>query len=418
MPTGVMVSRRKRPSPSCRVFTSGRKLVTYPRTDSRYITTDIVPTLPARLKSIATGPYAALARPLLGKPLTPSKRFVDDSKVCDHHAIIPTEEPLAAKLATLSADERNLYDLIARRFIAVLYPPYRYDQTTIVTVVNGERFHSVGKVEKDPGWRAVTSRAVEKEEQEEDALPEQALVQARKGDRKQVAACQVLAAKTKPPARYNEATLLTAMESPGKFIEDEELREVNQGERSRDPGDAGGDHRKDPARRLCRAAGQGTSAHRQGRQLIKLAAPTLKTPELTAQWEQRLTDIAKGRDSRADFMAGIRENAAELVKSVIADTTVYKPDNVTRTKCPACGKFMLLVQGKRGKMLSCPDRACGHRQPERPDEGGFRSSKHESRINQRLISQFSDKAAVGTNLGELLKKALEGEDEGNKGPRC
>ena len=111
------------------------KLVTYPRTDARYITADIVPTLPARLRSMGVGPYTQLVAPLLQKPPAPTRRFVDDSKVSDHHAIIPTEQPL--QLGSLTAEERNLYDLIARRFIAVLYPAYTYDQTTLVTEVRG-----------------------------------------------------------------------------------------------------------------------------------------------------------------------------------------------------------------------------------------------------------------------------------------
>ena len=128
------------------------KLVTYPRTDARYITTDIVPTLPARLRGMNAGPYAQLVAPLLQKTPTVTRRFVDDSKVSDHHAIIPTEQPL--QLGGLTVEERGLYDLIARRFIAVLYPPYTYDQTTLVTEVKGECFYSHGRVVKSQGWRA------------------------------------------------------------------------------------------------------------------------------------------------------------------------------------------------------------------------------------------------------------------------
>lgn len=203
------------------------KLVSYPRTDSRYISADIVPTLPARLKSIAVGPYAGPAGQLLQKKLTSSKRFVDDSKVSDHHAIIPTEQPV--KLSELNPEEKNLHDLIVRRFLAVLYPPYRYDQITLVTTVNGEKFYSRGKVVIDPGWRAVARNLAEREDGKEDALPEQTLTSLNRGEERQVKSIKANKAKTKPPARYNEATLLSAMESPGKFIEDEELRETMKG---------------------------------------------------------------------------------------------------------------------------------------------------------------------------------------------
>ena len=198
-------------------------MVTYPRTDSRYITRDIVPTLPARLQAMQVGPYIDFIRPILSQKIQPGKRFVDDSKVTDHHAIIPTEQRL--NLSALSVDEKKLYDLIARRFLAVLYPAFRYEQTTITTMVEGEIFVSRGKVVKDLGWRALNTKAPEKEEGQDDHVPEQALTEQRQGDKKKVENCRLNRAKTKPPARYTEATLLTAMESPGKFIEDEELRE-------------------------------------------------------------------------------------------------------------------------------------------------------------------------------------------------
>jgi len=359
------------------------KLVTYPRTDSRYITSDIVPTLPARLKSITVVPYAELVKPLLQKPLMPTKRFVDNNKVSDHHAIIPTEKPL--QLTSLKTEERNLYDLIVRRFIAVLYPPYRYDQTTLITVINGENFYSRGKVVKDQGWRAVTSKSAEKDALNDDALPEQTLTLSKKGDPKQVKGCKINKSKTKPPARYTEATLLTAMESPGKFIEDEELREAMKGSGLGTPATRAEIIEKLLYNNYIERQGKELVPTSKGTQLIKLVAPALKTPELTAQWEQRLSNIARGKGSKTDFMADIRQNAMELVKSVIDDTAVYKADNISRTKCPVCGKFMLLVNGKRGKMLICQDRACGHRQPEKQDDFGYKSSKNAGRVNQKLI---------------------------------
>ncbi|MDF9410041.1 MAG: DNA topoisomerase 3 [Pelotomaculum sp. PtaB.Bin013] len=382
------------------------KLVTYPRTDSRYITTDIVPTLPARLRSIAAGPYAALVKPLLQKTLEPTKRFVDNSKVSDHHAIIPTGQLL--QLAALSAEEKNLYDLIARRFIAVLYPPYRYGQTTLTTVVNGEHFYSSGKVVKDPGWRAVSAKTADKEASNDDVLPEQTLAMYSKGEQKQVKSCKINKSKTKPPARYTEATLLTAMENPGKFIEDEELRESMKGSGLGTPATRAEIIEKLLYNNYIERQGKELAPTSKGLQLINLVSPALKTPELTAQWEQRLANIAKGKDSKEDFMAGIRQNALELVKSVIADTSVYKADNISKTKCPLCGKYLLLVNGKRGKMLVCPDRACGYRQPEKQDDFGvFKSSKNAGRINQKLIARYSDQGSITQNIGEMLKAALE-----------
>lgn len=385
------------------------KLVTYPRTDSRYITTDIVPTLTARLKSISVAPYADLVKPLLLKPLNVTKRFVDNSKVTDHHALIPTEQPL--RLTSLKEEERKLYDLIVRRFIAVLYPPFRYDQTTLITAINGENFHSRGNVVKDKGWRAVTSRTAEKDDSENEALPEQTLTLQKKGDNKQVKSFKINSSKTKPPARYTEATLLTAMESPGKFIEDEELRESMKGSGLGTPATRAEIIEKLINTSYIERQGKELVPTSKGVQLVNLVSPALKTPELTAQWEQRLSSIAKGKGSKSEFMADIRKNAMELVKSVIADTTVYKADNITRNKCPVCGKYMLLVNGKRGKMLACQDRACGFRQPEKQDNYGYKSSRGESRQNQKLIEQFSQQDSIGSNIGELLKAAMA---KGNK----
>lgn len=385
------------------------KLVSYPRTDSRYISRDIVPTLPTRLKAMGVGPYAELARPLIGKPLTTTKRFVDDSRVSDHHAIIPTEQPL--RIAELKPDERNLYDLIARRFIAVLYPPFRYEQITLVTEVAGERFYARGKVVRDAGWRSVTVRAADRDEGGDEELPEQTLMTINRGERRQMRNCKANRAKTKPPARYTEATLLTAMESPGKFIEDEELREaVKQGGLGT-PATRAEIIEKIIGTFYVERQGKELVPTSKGSQLVDLVAPELRSPELTAQWEQQLSEIARGKGSRERFMTAIRQNAAKLVKSVVSDTTTYHPDNVTKTKCPVCGKYMLMVKGKRGKMLVCPDRSCGHRQSEREETGVYTSSRKDQRVNQRLIDEFSDQGSIGTSLGDLLKAALEKKGE-------
>ena len=382
------------------------KLVTYPRTDSRYISRDIVPTLPDRLKGMGVGPYAELVKPLLQKKLAPGKRLVDDSKVTDHHAIIPTEQPL--KTAALNLEEKRLYDLIAKRFIAVLYPPYRYDQTTLITEVNGERFHSRGKIVQDPGWRAVTTTIAKKDEREQEKLPEQMLSKQEKGSSKQLKSCKLNKAKTRPPARYTEATLLTAMESPGKFIADEELRESMKGSGLGTPAT-----RADIIEKLLNTFyiernGKELVPTSKGIQLIPLAPTALRSPELTAEWEKSLTDIARGQGSKASFIKDIRQSAREMVLGVKNDDTAYKATNVTKSKCPACGKNMLIVNGKRGKMLICPDRSCGHRQPEKENENmSLGSSKRARQINQKLINQYSDKEDIGQNLGEMLKAALE-----------
>lgn len=386
------------------------KIVTYPRTDSRYITRDIVPTLPARLQAMQAPPYTDFIRPLLGQKLQPGKRFVDDSKVTDHHAIIPTEQKLNP--AALSVDEKKLYDLIARRFLAVLYPAYRYEQITITTVVEGEIFVSRGILIKDQGWRALNSKVMEKEEGQDDHLPEQTLTEQKQGAHKKIENARLNRSKTRPPARYTEATLLTAMESPGKFIEDEELREAMKGSGLGTPATRAEIIEKLFNTFYIERQGKELMPTAKGIQLIELAPAALRSPELTAQWEQHLTDISRGRDNKNRVIAAIREDAKQMVQTVSQSDSEYKPTNVSKTKCPACGKNMLLVNGRKGKMLVCQDRSCGHRQPEKEiEEDIFRKSKNTARVNQKLISQYSDKGELGQSLGDKLKAALEKKEQ-------
>lgn len=335
------------------------KIVTYPRTDSRYITNDIVPTLTERLKSIAVGPYTEAARALLRGKLHITKRFVDDSKVTDHHAIIPTEQYV--NLGELSTEERNIFDLIVKRFIAVLNPAFIYEQTVIRVKVKDELFYAKGKVIRSKGWKAVYEGQASMEEDTEDEQ-DQSLPEIKKGEQLKIESVQLSNGKTKPPARYTEATLLTAMEHPGKFIEDEALRET-----------------------LDKTSGLGTPATRadiieklfssfyiekrgkeifptsKGIQLVELAPEDLKSPELTAKWEQRLALISKGKANPKDFIQEMKAYTVKLVSGVISSMAAYKHDNMTREKCPECGKYLLDVAGKKGRMLVCSDRECGYR---------------------------------------------------------
>ncbi len=304
------------------------KLVTYPRTDSRYISADIVPTLPSRLRAMGVGPYASLAAPLLQQRLNPGKRLVDDGKVSDHHAIIPTEQPL--NLGILTADEKNLYSLVARRFLAVLYPPFAYDQIMLVTEAQGERFHSRGRLVKDLGWRAVTADASGRDDREKgdgDGMPEQNLTRQRQGDVKPVKSCQVEKKQTRPPRHYTEATLLSAMENPGKMIDDEDLREAIKKAGLGTPAT-----RAEIIEKLINCfyierRGKELLPTSKGVQLVKLVAPGLKTPELTARWEQSLAVVVSGGGDMKVFLGAIRKYTDSLVRGVQADTgSVYHRD--------------------------------------------------------------------------------------------
>ncbi|HEX3047553.1 MAG TPA: DNA topoisomerase III [Bacillota bacterium] len=339
------------------------KLVTYPRTDSRYLSEDIVSTLPERLKSIAAGPYGEMARNILKNKIVTTKRLVDNSKVTDHHAIIPTEEPVY--LSKLNPEELKVYDLIVKRFIAILSPSFEYEQTTVKVSIQGETFTARGKIVKSKGWRAVYGGIGNLEDEAEDELEEQeqTLPEIKKGDQLKILSVKSISGKTKPPARYTEATLLSAMEHPGKWITNQALREA-----------------------MDNSSGLGTPATRaeiieklfnsfymerngkeihptsKGIQLIGLVPPELKSPELTAKWERELTEISKGRANSANFIGNIKNYATQLVKTVIGSNQTYRHDNLTRTKCPECGKFLLQVKGKRGEMYVCQDRECGYRQ--------------------------------------------------------
>ncbi|MGE4271746.1 MAG: DNA topoisomerase III [Desulfitobacterium sp.] len=337
------------------------KLVTYPRTDSRYLTEDIVATLPERLKSIAVGPYSELARRVLRTKIVTTKRLVDNSKVTDHHAIIPTEQTVF--LGKLSQEEARIYDLIVRRFIAVLSPAFEYEQTTIKVDIQGEIFTAKGKIVKQRGWRNAYegNDSIDEEGDQEDQ--EQSLPDLKIKQDIEVLSIKSASGKTKPPKRYTEATLLSAMEHPGLRLEDAELRETLE----KTSGLGTPATRADIIEKLFNSFymernGKEIIPTSKGIQLVGLVPTELRSPELTAKWEQQLNEISKGREDQQHFIQGIKSYAAQLVGQVVGSSQTYRHDNVTRAKCPECGKFLLQVKGKRGEMFVCQDRECGYRQ--------------------------------------------------------
>ena len=338
------------------------KLVTYPRTDSRHISEDIVSTLPERLKSIALGPYVDLARSILRNKLIITKRFVDSSKVSDHHAIIPTEQP--PTLSRLSSEELKIYDLIVKRFLAVLSPAFEYEQTLVKVVIKGELFTAKGKIVKLKGWRKVYEGQGHFDDESEngEGEAEQTLPEIRKGDSLKNLSIKLATGKTKPPARHTEATLLSAMEHPGKLIDDRKLREaMDQSHGLGTPATRAEIIEKLFNSFYMNRQGKEIIPTSKGIQLIGLVPPELKSPELTAKWEQQLTEISKGRANSQAFLTGMRGYATQLVSTVISSAQTFKHDNLTRTKCPECGKFLLQVKGKKGEMYVCQDRECGYR---------------------------------------------------------
>lgn len=406
------------------------KLVTYPRTDSRYLTSDMTATLKERLDSVAIGPYASLARPLLRKNLNITKRIVDDSKVTDHHAIIPTEQTVL--LNQLNPEERKLYDLIVRRFISLFYPAAKYDSVAITVQVGDDSFHVKGTTVKESGWREVYGGDYSDDDDDrvDDAADhERALLpDVQQGQSVTVQRCHIKSGRTMPPKRYTEAALLSQMEKHGLGTPATRA-DIIEKLVSSDTIDR-----------------QGNSMHPtgKGKQLIELAAPQLRTPDLTARWEAELERIARGQGKPGPFLDGIRSMAKELVSTVKGSKAEYKPHNVSNSHCPDCNARLLEKKGKRGKFLVCPTEDCGYRRSAEKRLSNRRCAqchkkmeikegkaglyvqclpcgitetldKDKQHVNkrdqQKLVKQYAKQESIGSNLGELLKAAMEKKGE-------
>ena len=337
------------------------KVLTYPRTDSRYISTDMVETLKDRVKACGVGPYAGSAGKLLRTTIRENKSFVDNSKVSDHHAIIPTEQ--SVYLGDLNDKERKIYDLVVKRFLAVLYPPFEYEQTTIKAQIGSEVFVARGKMVIALGWKEVYSGQYDDEE-DQDHLSEQTLPRLNKGDILKIVSITQTKGETRPPALFNEGTLLSAMENPTKYMANESKELIKT------IGETGGlgtvATRADIIEKLfnnflMEKRGKDITITSKGKQLLELVPEDLKSPALTAQWEQKLGAIAKGSLNKNVFIQEMRGYAKSVVNEIKNSEETFRHDNMTKTKCPECGKYMLEVKGKKGKMLVCQDRECGHR---------------------------------------------------------
>lgn len=334
------------------------KVLTYPRTDSRYISDDVVATLPDRLRAVMVEPYKALSQSIMRSRPIPTKYIVNNAKVTDHHAIIPTEQ--APELWQMSGPERNIYDLVVRRFLAVLMPPFEYEEVKLTVSVGKQIFTAKGKIVKQPGWKAAYDNRYADETADDEE--EQTLPPLQQGQKMKVLSARLITGQTKPPARYTEATLLTAMEHPVSQVSDRaEAKILEETSGLGTPAT-----RADIIEKLFSAfyierRGKELIPTSKGIQLVGLAPEDLRSASLTAKWEDRLAAIAKGKEKDKAFVDEMRRYATRLVKAVQASDAKYTHDNQTRKACPECGKFLLLVKGKRGEMLVCPDRECGYR---------------------------------------------------------
>ncbi len=314
------------------------KVLTYPRTDSRYLTTDMTDTLKDRIRASAVGPYKKAAAILLRKDIKGNGRFVNDKKVSDHHAIIPTEQSVL--LMEMTSDERKIYDMVVRRFLAVLMEPSLYDQIQILGEIAGEHFQAKAVLEKKSGWKMIYA-----EEEKEEGLITKLPELPEEGKQYPCGNPVMTEGETKAPGRYTEGTLIDQMDKKGLGTVATRADIIDKLFRSY----------------LLEKDGNEIKITSKGKQLLDLVPEDLKKADLTADWERKLTAISKGKQNDRKFMKEIQNYTEELIQDIKTSEGKFRHDNMTRQKCPQCGKFLLSVNGKHGKLLVCQDRECGYK---------------------------------------------------------
>lgn len=314
------------------------KVLTYPRTDSRYLTSDMTDTLKDRIRASSVGPYKKTTALLLRKDIKGSGRFVNDKKVSDHHAIIPTEQ--SVRLTEMSADERKIYDMVVRRFLAVLMDPSVSEQIQIQGEISGEHLRARAVLQKKAGWKD----AYEEQEQEDNTITH--LPELPEECRQYVCGSPVMTeGETKAPGRYTEGTLIDQMDKKGLGTVATRADIIDKLFRSY----------------LLEKDGNEIKITSKGKQLLDLVPADLKKAELTADWEKKLTAISRGKQNDQKFMKEIRNYTQALIQDIKSADGTFRHDNITRQKCPECGKFLLSVNGKHGRLLVCQDRNCGYK---------------------------------------------------------
>ena len=311
------------------------KVLTYPRTDSRYLTNDMTETLKDRIKACQNGSYKKAAAALLRKEIKASSRFINNKKVSDHHAIIPTEQ--YASLTSFSSDERKIYDMVVARFLAVLSEPAISEQLSVKASVNGELFRAKAENIKQIGWREL----YEEETGSKDMIKAGNIPV--KGKEYSVGMISMTEGTTNP--RYTEGTLIDQMDKKGLGTVATRADIIDKLFNSY----------------LLEKKGNEIHITSKGKQLLELVPEDLKKAELTADWEKKLTAISKGKQNDQKFMREISDYTQALIKDIKTSDGKFRHDNVTRHRCPECGKFLLEVNGKHGKRLVCQDRTCGYK---------------------------------------------------------
>jgi DNA topoisomerase-3 len=339
------------------------KALTYPRTNSRYLTTDMAEEIKPTAELVGARPeYRDAAGYVSGLDVLPLARVIDDSKVTDHHAIIPTraEHPVEK----MDADDRRVYDLVVRRFLAAFHPEAVLENTRVETTVAEHVFRTRGRVLLVPGWRGVYLTAAEESPAQEPAADEDEghdgeLPRLEQGEPSRTLEVESLAKQTKPPRRYTDASLLGAMETAGKLVDDEALREA-----MKDSGIGTPATRAAIIERLIDVGyverdGRSLVATEKGRNVIRLLGEhALTSPDLTGRWEQRLGRIERGEDSREQFMRDIAGFAKETIEVLDATLKDVRIPRANLGPCPVCGHD--IVENRKG--YSCwarEDPGCG-----------------------------------------------------------
>ena len=331
------------------------KLLTYPRTDSRYLSHDMLGKVQSTLAAY-DGALQPLGEKALEYGVRMSKRIFDDAKLTDHHAIIPTGKK-AANLS-LTADERRLYELVAKRLAAVFYPNYEYDALRVVTSCGQDRFLSTGQTVTQEGWKAVYAgeqasgaRRTGKKKEDEQPLPD-----LHPGDERVCRDAKVAQDQTKPPKEYNDASILLDMEHAGRQIEDEELREQMKDCALGTPATRAAIIERLISVGYVSRRGKNLTATEKGVHLIEAVPQEIASPETTGRWERALAEIARGSDGEQRFREGIARLAAFLVQNASgAPDVAFAPEERRgRTKrvptlgvaCPLCGKGKVAENSK------------------------------------------------------------------------
>jgi DNA topoisomerase-3 len=378
------------------------KVLTYPRTDSRHLPEDYLPTVLQTLETLAEdNNYQQFASQITKKNwVKPNKRIFDNTKISDHFAIIPTTQ--APK--NLSEPEQKLYDLVTRRFLAIFFPPAEFQVTTRYTEVSGHQFKTEGKVMTAPGWLAVYGKFVSEEKESESGSANGSLVPVVKGEKVQTDKIVANALVTKPPARYSEATLLSAMEGAGKLIDDEGLREAMAGKGL-----------GTPATRAAIIEGLLYEKYllREGREMLPtakafqlmtllrgLGVSELTAPELTGEWEYKLSQIERGKISREEFMREIAQMTQIIVKRAKEyDNDTIPGDYATLVAtCPNCGG----VVKENYRRFACTK--CEFSISKTPGGRQFETAEVEQLLIDRTIGPLQGfRSKMGRPFAALLK---------------